>query len=616
MKFSVITRCTRLGNIETVKESVFANIPKGCDVEWHVVFDTKMLKDIDAELLNRLEDDRTILHFRKGDGWGLSQLNVIIEKLEGWIYHCDDDNIIHEDFYSKIYESHLENKDALAFVVAQQVDGKDFTGLQQRRVSPADMKVQRVDLAQWIIHSDLHKDWKYGSGYRADGQFLEALYSAESDKFVIIDEILSHYNYLEKKSKANVPNILYIGEKRPVLKSNQMVNWESNELNVRYELTDENIRTIIPAFKPDAIVTESSNLEMYPNLCNLPLNFRRKWIVAGDLNEIDLGQYAYMAAMKSILDPQNLDDESMISFFTPIYNTGEKLWKTYESVAAQTYPNWEWVLVNDSSDGGKTLKIAEEIAANDPRVRVYDFREKSGGNIGEVKWRACSMAKGYILAELDHDDLLVETIAEHLHNAAQAHPECGMFFGDTSEFKEDGTCNMYPPGFAMGYGTYRTEEYKGKEVMVCNQPGINPRTIRHIVGVPNHIRAFRRSTYFEVGGHNRNLTVVDDYELIIRMFLKSRLCKIPAFSYIQFLYSNASGQNTHDLARADIQRKVRTIADHYNEQIRDRFEELGVKDWAYEENPRFPYNVEPRFGEEENDVCIVYQLESEKIKSN
>ena len=614
MKFSVITRCTRLSNIETVKESVFANIPEGSTVEWHVVFDTKMLKDIDAELLNRLEDENTILHFRKGDGWGLSQLNVIIENLEGWIYHCDDDNIIHENFYTRLVESYSENQQALAFVVAQQVDGKDFTGLQVREASPNNMKVQHIDLAQWVIHSDLHKDWKYGSGYRADGEFLESLYNAESDKFVIINEVLSYYNYLEKQSKARVPKVLYVGERRPVLKSDQMVTWESNELDVKYVKDDNDIRTVISDFNPDAIVTEGFDSQDYPNICALPINFRKKWILAEDKNDRDLGQHAYLAAMHNMLDPDKIEGNSMISFFTPIYNTGERLWQTYQSVAAQTYPNWEWVLVNDSTDGGKTLKIAEEIAANDPRVKVYDFREKSGGNIGEVKWRACSMAKGYILAELDHDDLLVETIAEHLHKAAQAHPECGMFFGDTSEFKEDGTCNKYPPGFAMGYGTYRTEEYKGRQVDIVNQPGINPKTIRHIVGVPNHIRAFRRSTYFEVGGHNRDLTVVDDYELIIRMFLKSRLCKIPAFSYIQFLYSNESGQNTHDLARADIQRRVRTIAAIYNERIRDRFEELGLHDWAYEENPRFPATVEPRFGEEENDACITYQLESEKIK--
>ena len=308
-----------------------------------------------------------------------------------------------------------------------------------------------------------------------------------------------------------------------------------------------------------------------------------------------------------MLDPTNMDDQSLISFFTPIYNTKEKLYDTYKSVAAQTYQNWEWILMNDSTDGGRTLKIAEDIAKHDPRVKVYDLREKSGGCIGEVKWRACAMARGYIVAELDHDDLLAVNCAMDLHNAAQKHPECGFFYGDTAEVNEQWENQKYGPGFALGYGNYRDEEYQGRMLSPANQQNINPKSIRHIVGVPNHIRAWRRSTYFEIGGHNRSLTVVDDYELIVRTFLHTRICKIPKLSYIQFLYNNAGGRNTHDLSRADIQRRVRTIAEHYKEDIKARFEELGQVDWAYEENPEHPTHTESRFGKDEGYVNIIYK---------
>jgi glycosyltransferase involved in cell wall biosynthesis len=310
--------------------------------------------------------------------------------------------------------------------------------------------------------------------------------------------------------------------------------------------------------------------------------------------------------MESLLNPDGLEDSSMISYFTPIYNTGEKLFNTYQSLLDQTYNNWEWVLVNDSTDGGKTLKIAESIAAKDPRVRLYDFREKSGGNIGEVKWRCCSMAKGFILAELDHDDLLVPWCTEDLYKAAKKHPEAGFFFNDTVEVDENWNSLTYDEGFALGYGSYRKEEYAGKTLNVSNQQNINPKTIRHIVGVPNHVRAWRRSTYFEIGGHNRSLVIADDYELVVRTFLKAITCKIPKLGYIQFLYNNANGQNTHNLSRADIQRRVRTIGYYYNEQIKNRFEELGLKDWAYDENPGAPLNTVSRFNQEEMAANIIY----------
>lgn len=607
MKLNIITRCTRLNNIEMVKASIFNNVPKHIHLKWHVVFDTRTLKDIDAEILNRLDDDNTHLHFMRGDGWGLSQLNNLIKEQIGWIYHVDDDNIIHDDFYATILKTHKENKDAKAFIFSQYVGGKDFSGVEIRHALPENVAVGKIDLAQWLIHSDLHANYEYGSGYTADGNFIVNMYSNEADKFVFIDKVLCHYNYLEKKSMAKVPKILYVGDTEPELKSFKILHYEADNLDVKYLKDDKDIHKEIVKFKPDCIITRGESWQNFPSMASLPMQFRRKWINIPN-NESDevVGNYAYNAAMQIMLDPDSLEDSNLISYTTPIYNTGQKLYTTYESLRQQTYHNWEWILVNDSSDGGKTLKIAEEIAANDPRVKVYDFREKSGGNIGEVKWRANCMAKGFILAELDHDDVLVPWCTEDLYKAAKKHPEAGFFFNDTLELDENWNYLTYPEGFALGYGRYRDEVYNGKPVKVATQHNLNPKTIRHIVGVPNHVRAWRRSTYFEIGGHNRNLTIADDYELIVRTFLKTITCKIPKLGYIQFLYNNETGQNTHDLARADIQRRVRTIADYYNKQISERFTELGLEDWAYNENPNQPLNVESRYGDSEMAANIVY----------
>jgi hypothetical protein len=160
----------------------------------------------------------------------------------------------------------------------------------------------------------------------------------------------------------------------------------------------------------------------------------------------------------------------------------------------------------------------------------------------------------------------------------------------------------YPDGFAFGYGSYRREgEW---DVNVC--VGVNPKTIRHIVGVPNHIRAWRKETYHAVGGHNRRLTIADDYELIVRTFLKTKFCHIESLGYIQYIYNNESGQNTHDATRGDIQRRVRSIANHYNHDIAQRFYQLGVRDWAYKGNPANPLLTPSRFGSKEKSVNVNY----------
>jgi len=617
----ILTRCTRPQNLLKVRESVFSNLNENINVNWHIIFDTAPLKDIDAEMLSTLaEDQSTHLHFIKAGDGGLlypqtSELIKSIEDQSAWFYFLDDDNIMHTEFYAKA-AVFLNEEEKSMHLVSQWVAGRDFTRLDVREATPENTGFQKSDIAQLVFKRSVMEQYSFGSNYAADGYFIENVLTDHPEWFSWHNDILSHYNYLEKQASPKVPKVLYIGPGQPDLRSIRGLSYEADELNVMHLEDDSDIAQILVKFNPDSIITVGESWMAFPDLANMPLQYRRKWVNITE-EEFELssaGQTAYSVAMNAMLDPTTLTDENMISFYTPIYNTGMKLWETYASVARQTYPNWEWVLVNDSTDGGKTLKIAEQIAEQDPRVRVFDFREKSGGCIGEVKWRACSMAKGYILAELDHDDLLVETCAEDLHKAAQAHPECGMFYGDTAEVTENWENHTYEPGFALGYGNYREEEYKGRMLAPANQQNINPKTIRHIVGVPNHIRAWRRSTYFEIGGHNRTLTIADDYELVVRTFLKSKICRIPRLTYIQFLYNNASGRNTHDLSRADIQRRVRTIAAHYNEQIKARFEELGIHDWAYEANPHYPILTESRFGEEEGVANVIYNENIEQTK--
>ena len=397
--------------------------------------------------------------------------------------------------------------------------------------------------------------------------------------------------------KAKVPKVLYIGPGKPELNSIKYYDYEDSSLDVLYVKDDNNLEEIITSFNPDAIITIGKEDDKFPKLFRQTFEVRKKWI---SLPKIDsgIGQKAYHCAMHQIL---SLDNSQLISYFTPSYNTGVKLYDTYVSLVNQTYNNWEWVVVDDSNDDGKTLSIAKNIASVDPRVKVYNFEEKSKGNIGESKYRAATLCRGYLLAELDHDDLLTENCTMDLYEASQKYPDAGFFYTDCVEVNQYQQSLTYGEGFACGYGQY----YKLNNWDVCKQPNINPKTIRHIVGVPNHVRAWRREVYFAVGGHNRDLTIADDYELVVRTFLKTKFCKIPKLGYIQYIISSGDGHNTHDVSRADIQRRVRTIASHYNEAIKDRFEELGVKDWVYEANID-PISVPSRYGDEEGYVNYIF----------
>jgi hypothetical protein len=151
-------------------------------------------------------------------------------------------------------------------------------------------------------------------------------------------------------------------------------------------------------------------------------------------------------------------------------------------------------------------------------------------------------------------------------------------YTDSAECFEDGTPVNYPPGWGFGYGKYRVEYHGGIRYEVIDSPNINPKTIRHIVAAPNHIRAWRKSFYDSIGGHRDLLHVADDYELMVRTFLHTRMVHVPRLGYVQ--YRNQQG-NTHQFRNQEIQRLVRFIEGTYDDEIHKRFVELGVDDYVW-----------------------------------
>lgn len=612
MKLKIVTPCTRYENLDLIQKSIEAAVLKNknpISLEWIVAFDTNSLLSIPTEIINKLQSRDWIRPIFVNDPLnvvGKAQINYVIDRSEhtDWIYALDDDNILHEDFLLEFSSAALgSGKDVIVF--NQFVGGKDFTRLQIREAKPENVKLQGIDQAQFVHTVKVLDGERYKMDYAGDGILIESVFKKNPESFFFIDKILCYYNYIEKPAVlVSLPRILVYGKEVNDFKSQKWAAYESDGLRYINRIDDSMLYQDLHELNPDGIITFDASIEKFPNLYRMPYDIRRRWInVNTSTSDIEAGEAIYNSCMAYILnrnfDSHYISSEPLVSLFTPTYNTGEKLWRTYNSIAAQTYTNWEWVIVDDSSDKGKTLKIAEDIAKIDPRVQVYSFHKKTGGIVGESKYRAAVLCKGKYLVEMDHDDELTYYAMELMVESFKQFPDAGFSYSDCVEIEEDGRCLMYEKGFACHYGNYYKDTYKGFELDVVDQQGINPKTMRHIVGVPNHFRAWERDTYFKIGCHNRRLSIADDYELIIRTFLGTKMVHVPKLCYIQYMHSNEAVNNTQNVSRADIQRRVRTISTFYNTQIKERFEELGFKDWAYETNPDFPMAAPSRYGAEE-----------------
>ena len=107
---------------------------------------------------------------------------------------------------------------------------------------------------------------------------------------------------------------------------------------------------------------------------------------------------------------------------------------------------------------------------------------------------------------------------------------------------------------------------------------INGTTIRHLVGLPNHPRAWTKECYHLLGGHREELLVADDYDMLVRSFLCTKYACIPDLLYIQ--YRNENGDNSTFTRNQQIQILVNELYRYYSERIHTRVKELGLQEYV------------------------------------
>lgn len=95
-------------------------------------------------------------------------------------------------------------------------------------------------------------------------------------------------------------------------------------------------------------------------------------------------------------------DKNLVSIITPSYNCSEFIERTITSVQKQTYTNWEMLITDDCSTDN-SVDIIREIAAQDPRIKLFLLDKNSGAGVARNK--SIEQAQGKYIAFLDSDDM-------------------------------------------------------------------------------------------------------------------------------------------------------------------------------------------------------------------
>lgn len=138
--------------------------------------------------------------------------------------------------------------------------------------------------------------------------------------------------------------------------------------------------------------------------------------------------------------------EPTISIITPFYNGGKTLEETFNSVLSQTYPLFEWIIVDDGSKDKASLEKLENLSKKDARIKV--FHKENGGpsqarDFGVEK----SNPKTKYVFFLDCDDIMANTMLECMYWTLETHPEAS--FAYTSMINFGARCFYWEPYFTL-----------------------------------------------------------------------------------------------------------------------------------------------------------------------
>lgn len=130
-------------------------------------------------------------------------------------------------------------------------------------------------------------------------------------------------------------------------------------------------------------------------------------------------------------DKLNIEVKPLVSIITSFYNGHEFMNQTFNSVINQTFPYWEWIIVDDGSTNVDSLAYLEKIKKMDKRIRVY---HQENGGLAKGRDTAIKYSTTNYILPLDSDDLIEETFIETLFWTLETNKDATWAFTDSTGF--------------------------------------------------------------------------------------------------------------------------------------------------------------------------------------
>lgn len=205
----------------------------------------------------------------------------------------------------------------------------------------------------------------------------------------------------------------------------------------------------------------------------------------------------------------------LFSILVPLFDTPEiYIRELVASVRAQTFGDWQLVLVDDGSAARHVRDVLAELASGDPRIVVDHLPANAG--IVAASARALGLASGEWVAFVDHDDELVPAALARCAEVV-ADPLVDFVYTDEDRRTPDADVPLRKPDWSPE--RLRSQMYT------------------------SHLAVMRRSLVVKVGGFRPGFDGSQDYDLALRVSEAARrIVHIPEVLYHWRLVAQSVGQ--------------------------------------------------------------------------
>ena len=195
-----------------------------------------------------------------------------------------------------------------------------------------------------------------------------------------------------------------------------------------------------------------------------------------------------------------------VSVIIPVYNYGIYLKKAIDSVLAQTFTDYEFIIVDDGSTDDTSQILKEYRDIKNIKIIIHN---KNKGLIVSCD-EAIKASNGEYIIRLDADDYFDENALLVLSNILDNNPEIGLVYPDYFLISEEGKIMDY----------VRLPQVD-EDVKLLDLPANGAGTM------------FRRSCYDVVGGYDLNLKCQDGYDLWLKFLNRFKVYNVnlPLFYY-------------------------------------------------------------------------------------